>query len=43
MKSTAIYPSRIRDKERVERELGLKEFGDNFTEFFTTKFTKDNK
>lgn len=40
MKSTAIYPNRIRDKERVEKELGLKEFGDNFTEFFTTKFTK---
>lgn len=40
MKSTAIYQNRIRDKNKVESELGLKEFGDNTTEFFTTKFTK---
>jgi hypothetical protein len=40
IKTTAIYPNRIRDKQKVESELGLKEFGDNTTEFFTTKFTK---
>ena len=26
--------------KKVEKELGLKEFGDDFVEFFTTKFTK---
>lgn len=40
MKTTAIYPNRIKDKKKVEEELGLKEFGDETTEFYTTKFTK---
>lgn len=39
-KTTATYPCRVRDKNKVESELGLNEFGDNTTEFFTTKFTK---
>jgi hypothetical protein len=40
LKSTAIYPNRIKDKKFVESELGLSEFGDDSTEFFTSKFTK---
>jgi hypothetical protein len=40
MKTTAIYPNRIKDKKKVEVELGLREFGDDVTEFYTTKFTK---
>ena len=38
-KTTAIYRNRILDKKRVESELGLKEFGDDSTIFFTTNYT----
>lgn len=33
--STAIYPNRVRDKERVEQALGLPEQGDETTLFTT--------
>lgn len=33
--TTAIYPNRIRDKTRLEHELGLLEFGDPETVFLT--------
>lgn len=39
MKTTAIYPNRVRDKTRLERYLGLNEFGDFVTEFYSKKMT----
>jgi hypothetical protein len=39
MTTTAIYPNRIADKERIERTQGLAEFGDEDTEFRTRKGT----
>lgn len=35
--STVIAPNRERDKSRVENFLGLSEFGDAFTEFYSVK------
>ena len=35
MKSTAIYPNRVKDKERIEKIYGLEEFGDSSIEFKT--------
>lgn len=37
--TTAIYPNRIIDKDKVERLYKLNEHGDNTTEFFTKKGT----
>jgi hypothetical protein len=33
MQSTAVYPNRITDKQKLEATLGLEEFGDNRTCF----------
>ncbi len=33
MQTTAIYPNRINDKNRVEIDLNLEEFGDDKTKF----------
>ena len=43
METTAIYPNRIEDKEMLESQLNLSEFGNDSTEFLTltrTPFAK---
>jgi hypothetical protein len=37
--TTAIYPNRVIDKEKLELDLGLDEFGDNTTYFYTKNGT----
>lgn len=37
--TTAVYPNRIADKEKVERELGLPEFDDDQIELYTKRGT----
>lgn len=39
MKTTATYPNRVKDKERIERIFKLNEFGNHETEFFTKRGT----
>lgn len=36
MQTTAIYPNRQKDKERIEKEYGLDEFGVEDIEFFSS-------
>lgn len=37
--TTAKYPNRVRDKKKVELLTGLKELGNNSTEFYTKQNT----
>jgi hypothetical protein len=36
MNSTAIYPNRIEDKNKLEKELGFQEFGNNEIDLYLT-------
>lgn len=37
--TTALYPNRQRDKAKLEQAIGLEEFGNEITEFFTPRGT----